>query len=455
MNEIRVKARCIVSLYAKRGFYPLQGALMPVHQENSALTNKRRIASLYLAWAAAAVFYFYQYILRVLPGVMVTDLRQDFKMTAEQFSSLGALYLYAYSLLQIPLGILIDKIGVRRTVIGSIVLCATGTFVLAWAESLMLVQLSRLLVGAGSACAFISALKIAADFLPAGKSGLLMGATLTLGTIGALTAAKPLVYLIETHGWRNSVMVTGFVGVVILLFSVVFLRLEDAKPESNVVRDPENLFASIIEILKNRSVMTYAILAIGLYTPLSVLADLWGTAFLMQKFDLSRADAAQTSMTMYVGLSIGSLLLPWMCERWSLLNQTIKVCGFGILIIFGSILFGPSLSLVSVTLLLVLLGVFCGAEMICFTGAAHYTHSRNSGLTIGVVNTLNMLGGAVLQQGIGFLLDRQWSGQLDNNGVRAYQNQEFVTALSLLLVVIVCCVLISLRLGKNQKNIRA
>ncbi|HXW60613.1 MAG TPA: MFS transporter, partial [Myxococcota bacterium] len=143
---------------------------------------KTAFIPLYLAWSAAALFYFYQYILRVSPGVMVTDLRQEFKMTAEQFSSLGALYLYAYSLLQIPLGIAIDRIGVRRTVLGSIILCIVGALMLGRAETLFMAQASRLLVGAGSASAFMAALKIAADWLSPGQRGFLMGATLTLGT---------------------------------------------------------------------------------------------------------------------------------------------------------------------------------------------------------------------------------------------------------------------------------
>jgi MFS family permease len=419
--------------------------------EDTASITRTKLFSAYVAWAATAVFYCYQYILRVSPGVMVTDLRQEFKMTAEEFSSMGAIYLYAYSLLQIPIGLLIDKIGIRKTVIGSVALCVAGTMVLLSANTLAMVQFSRLLVGAGSACAFISALKIAADFLPPGSRGLLMGATLTLGTVGALTASKPLVYVIESYGWRQSVIATGLLGIAILFFALIFLRLQQPKQTGAI--NLANVAKSIFQIIKNQPVMIYALLAIGLYTPLSVLADLWGTAFLMQKFDLSRADAAQTSMMMYVGLSIGSLLLPWICEKWGILNETIKICGMGILIIFAYILFGPNLSIFSITLLLILLGIFCGAEMICFTGAVHYTHSGNSGLTIGVVNTLNMLGGALLQQGIGFLLDRRWNGDVDAHGVRLYQDQDFVVALSLLLMVIVGCVLISFKLDRRAIKI--
>lgn len=403
-----------------------------------------------MAWGAAALFYLYQYILRVSPGVMVTELRQEFKMTAEQFSSLGALYLYAYSLLQIPLGIAIDRVGVRRTVLTSILLCVAGALLLAWSDNLISVQASRLLVGAGSACAFMASLKVAADWLPSGKRGFLMGATLTLGTIGALSAGKPQIFLIDSLGWRQTVIFTAGLGMLVMFIAVLLLQLPKDTVKAASQKSFSEITATIRQIMRNRQVMIYAVLAIGVYTPLSVLADLWGTAFLMQKYGLSRADAAQTSMMMYVGLSAGSLILPWACEKWQILDQAIRVCGAAILLIFSLILFGPHFGLVSLSIVLVLLGVFCSAEMMCFTGAVHYTTPENSGMTIGVVNTLNMLGGALLQQGIGYILDAQWQGHLDEHGVRVYQTQEFVFALSLLLIVIGACCIISLRLKTTK-----
>lgn len=405
---------------------------------------------LYFAWGIAAVFYFYQYILRVSPGVMVTDLRQEFRLTAEEFSSLGALYLYAYSLLQIPLGIAIDRFGVRRTVLSSIILCVLGSLMLAWSQSLFAVQASRLLVGAGSACAFMASLKVAADWLPSGKRGFLMGATLTLGTIGALVAGKPQVFLIDNLGWRQTVFSTAGLGMIVFFFAVLLLQLPHA-PKAVIQKSFKEITRAIKAIIANRQVMLYAILAIGVYTPLSVLADLWGTAFLMQKYSLSRADAAQTSMMMYVGLSVGSLVLPWACEKYQILDRAIRVCGFALLLVFSLILFGPNLGLPALTAALVLLGIFCSAEMMCFTGAVHYTTPENSGMTIGVVNTFNMLGGAFLQQGVGYVLDAQWDGKVDQSGVRIYQTNEFVMALSLLLIVIAICCVISLFL-KSPPN---
>src|SRR5262245_58717761 len=104
---------------------------------------KQALSIIIFAWASVALFYFYQYILRVIPGVLVTNLRETFHLTAEQFATLGAFYLYAYSLCQIPIGVVVDYVGVRKTVLTSIILCILGTLLLAFAKTLPALQLSR------------------------------------------------------------------------------------------------------------------------------------------------------------------------------------------------------------------------------------------------------------------------------------------------------------------------
>ncbi len=399
----------------------------------------------YFAWGVAALFYCYQYVLRVLPANIEPELRSEFQLTAHEFGTIGSFTIYAYALMQIPVGILIDRLGIKKVILASVSLCALGAFVMSMAQDLAALQMSRVLIGIGSASAFMSALKIAADYLPVGRRGLLMGATLTIGTLGAILTGTYLVNWIAVTGWRSltaTLMSVGF-GIVILGFLVVRL-----KPVSN--RANPFSFREIWVVLKNRPVMTYAILAIGVYTPLSVLADLWGPAFLMQKYGLLKAEASLNTTLLFAGLSVGSLVLPSLCERYGILDFAIQVCSFGILILFGILLFGPVLPVWLLRTMLLAIGVFCGAEMMCFTGAVQSTSATNSGLTLGVVNTLNMFGGALLQHSIGYMLDWQWQGHLDAHGVRIYDTEQFVVALSLLLSVIALCCILSLSLKRRQ-----
>ncbi len=429
-------------------------------RSNNARSNNTKPANGYAMWACVALFFFYQYILRVSPGVMVNELRFDYGITAEQFSYFGAFNLYAYALLQIPVGLLVDKYGVKRIVSLSIVICILATILSAMTHNLYLAYFSRFLMGVGSACSFMCTLKIVVDYLPKNKNGLWMGITLALGVAGALVAGKPLSVAMDLYGWRHALLLTVILGMLILLsVMLIFPRsVSDArglKANGDVSTDKRGdknlnkkgsaneIFRSILEILSTRMVLIYAFLAVGLYTPLSVMADLWGVAYIMAKFGLVRSDAAQVSMMLYVGLCAGSLVLPTLAEKYNALNKTITFCVFGILLSLCTILFTPNLGWIEISILLFTLGFFCGAETLCFTGVVIYAPLNKTGVTIGITNTANMLGAAIAQQVIGIILDRVlWAGAMDVNGHRLYNVSDYTIALSSLIFIIgLCCVL--------------
>ncbi|MBY0281917.1 MAG: MFS transporter [Alphaproteobacteria bacterium] len=419
---------------------------------SSSSTQSKSLRAGYISWAVVSLFFFYQYILRVFPGVMVNELRSDFSINAEQFAYFGAFYLYVYSLLQIPVGMLVDKIGVKRTVIFSILICLAGTVLIAYTHNLYLAYLSRILMGVGSACAFMCTLKIVADFLPPGERGFLNGATLTLGVVGALVAGKPLSIAMDLFGWRHSLLLTLIVGVGVLFLTLFFLKTPPVSHEPESAQEENgNIFRVIKEILSTPMVVIYAILAVGLYTPTSVLADLWGVAYLMAKYGFTRGDAAEVSMTMYVGVCVGSLLLPWLSEKYNLLNRTIIICTYGVFFTFLAILIAPQLPIMGITALILLLGTFGGAEMLCFVGVVMYAPKGRTGITLGITNTVNMIGGALAQQFVGLILDRfLWKGDLDANGNHFYKSEDYALAFLFLAVMIGLCCLVARNLKRDN-----
>lgn len=404
----------------------------------------------YLAWFAISLFYFYQYILRVSPGIMIVELRQVYKLTAEEFSSLGAIYLYAYSLLQVPLGFILDRVGVRRVLTVSILMCVGGTCLFAYAPTISMLQLGRLCIGIGSAPAFICALKWVSDYLPTKDQGLFMGATLSIGTIGALLSGKFFVALLEKVGRQESLLLCAGLGALILFIILLCIPSLPKKEINHSQRVGSQLREGLLAIMQRKEILWYSLIAISVYTPLCVLADLWGTAFLMEKFMINRADAAQITLYMYGGLTLGSLFLPWISLKKNILKETIQVCAVGLIGVLTLLLYIDTLSAWQLVILLTLIGIFCGAEMICFAGAAQFAPVSHSGLSMGVVNTLNMLGGAFIQQVIGWYLDAKWKGNYGADGARAYAADELTAAFFILVSIMLVCALITFKLPKKQ-----
>lgn len=415
------------------------------------ICNNEVMRAAYWAWLSVAIFYFYQYILRIAPGVMVDQMMSGFMIKAEQFSTLGFLDTFAYGIMQIPLGIIVDRIGVKKTVLSSLGLCIIASFIYAVSEYFWMIQLSRTLSGIGSAAAFMCALKTIADHFIPGQRAVLMGLTLTIGMCGALFAGKFIITVIEIYDWRYVFFATSILGIIIMLFSCRTLATYSANKKS---KKPTNIsfINSVWKVMTNYNIIIYAILAIGLYVPLSVLADLWGTAFMQQKYGFSQADSAYISSLLYFGLGIGSVVLPWIAEKNNMLNTAIFWCGLAILSLFSLLLYSDNLSYNQISAIMLGLGFFCGAEMMCFTGALLFADENNSGEVIGVVNTFNMLGGSFMKYWVGISLDATWEGAVQPNGLRFYSAEQYVEALSMLTLLIMLCCVVSMLLFVKQRS---
>ena len=405
----------------------------------------QRLSSPKLAWFSLSLFYMYQYVLRVFPSVAEQELRTDLILSAVDFSSLGAMYLYAYGGLQIPLGAIVDRLGLKKVALSAILMCMLGAALFYCSSSLWHLQLGRLLMGIGSAPVFMCSLKICADYIPAGHRGLYMGTTLTMGTFGALIAGNLVVSLLDAIGWRLTILTLGGLGalIVILLLTNLPSYTKPAHQELFNVEALKNVF-------KQKSVYIYGMLGLGFFASLTVFADLWGTAYLQKRYGVGRGDAASAAMTMYIGLAIGSLILPWYFEKKNKIFMGIKLCAIALMGLFFSFMFLPNLPFAAAKIILFLLGLFSGAVMLSFTGAALETTKETSGLTISIVNAFNMFGGAILNQIVGKLLEYKWDGaQLE--GIPQYSIKMFDTSFVMVLgVVFVICLLIALSLKQSS-----
>lgn len=170
------------------------------------------LAKSWFVWMCAALFYGYQFLLRVSPNVMTAELMDAFSIDGCALGTLTGLYYYGYSSLQVPGGTLIDRFGARKMLTAAALFCAGGVILFSLASSIYIAGLGRFMIGAGSAFGFLSCLKTGTSMFPPKKLPLVIGMTLFLGVVGAMSAGKPLVYLIDVFGWRSALWVLAALG---------------------------------------------------------------------------------------------------------------------------------------------------------------------------------------------------------------------------------------------------
>src|ERR1035437_1629897 len=120
----------------------------------------------WVIWVLAALFVVFNYIQQVVPNIIAVDLSHAFNATESTLGNIAAAYFYAYAMLQIPVGLIVDRYGTRRPLVIAILAAGLGTLAFAGAHSSGSAQLARLIMGASAAFSFIGCLKLAQEWFP-------------------------------------------------------------------------------------------------------------------------------------------------------------------------------------------------------------------------------------------------------------------------------------------------
>src|SRR3989338_9038414 len=117
-------------------------------------------------WTVTTAFVLLQFFLQLSSGELIDGLMKSFALTAFGGGILASSYYYIYVLLQIPAGMLLDRYGPRGILsAGALVVCL-GSFIFSSASSVAMALLGRVLMGGGSAFAFVGCLNIISIWFP-------------------------------------------------------------------------------------------------------------------------------------------------------------------------------------------------------------------------------------------------------------------------------------------------
>ncbi len=393
-------------------------------------------------WAIAAAFYLAAFYIRVSPAVMTSELMRDFHISGRDLGNLSAFYFYAYVLMQIPTGVLVDSWGARRLLIAGATCAGAGTLLFASSSSFALACAGRALMGASTAVGWVVTLKLATHWFPARNFATLTGLGLLVGNIGALFAQVPLRLLVEAFGWRA----VSFGSALFLLgtgiLAMAMVRNDPAEagyltyaPVALQNRQPERL----TELLKGfRKIFAYRNTWLifcgqgGFVGAMLSFTGLWGTPFLKARYGITSAAAAGICSVMIVCWASASPICGYLSDRVGrrkpiyLAGAVTAALGWAILI------YADFLPLWMFTTVAAVTSFAAGAVILGFAFAKESVPVKFLGTISGAINAGNMIGPMLLQPAIGWLLDKQWAGGLAG-GTRVYGVPAYHAAFGLIL----------------------
>lgn len=388
------------------------------------MRQQRSFFTIWCMWALASFFYAYQYVLRVLPNIMMNDILEKFQIDAALFGQYSGLYYIGYAGMHIPVGLLLDRYGPRWVLSGCILLTVIGLLPLLYAEHWVYPSLGRVLIGMGSSAAILGVFKIIRLAFTESKFTVMLGFSVTIGLVGALYGGEPVNYLLHTLGSDNVLRMIIVVGTVLAALVAMIV------PSFPTAQNDDGWWKNVKAVLCQPTILMICLLAGLMVGPLEGFADVWGKEYLKSVYKLDDKIAASLPSLIFFGMCFGSPFLSWLAATTKsyfgfIILSAFAMAGAFILLLTGQ-LTAPLLSV-----LFMVIGVFCAYQILAIYLASTYVEERLVGLTTACANMIIMVFGYVFHSIIGQILQHSWDGQMQN-GVPIYDPQAYTNALSVI-----------------------
>lgn len=348
-------------------------------------------------WLIASIFYAYQYVLRVMPNIMLDEIMQQFQIGAATFGQFSGFYYLGYALMQLPIGIMLDRFGPRKVMSGCILLTVVGLTPLIFSDYWVYPIAGRLLIGIGSSAAILGVFKVVRMAFSDKHFARMLSFSVTIGLLGAIYGGAPVSYMTQMLGHQSVVKIFALVGIILALITYMIIPEMKTKLQAGVLSD-------IKEVIGNQRVILTCLFAGLMVGPLEGFADVWGTAYLKLAYGFEPSYATSLPSMIFIGMCFGAPILSFFADKIGSYLLTIVTAGIGMSIIFIGLL-QWQLPYEIVSMSFVIVGVCCAYQILAIYQATMYVREEVAGLTTALANMIIMIFGYAFHTVIGSVIN--------------------------------------------------
>jgi sugar phosphate permease len=396
-----------------------------------------------------------QYILlffhRVCPAILAPEFVKAFNVSGVELGILSSAYFYPYAFMQVPIGMLSDRWGARKTasifglvaVLGIVLFAVSGTFHFA--------TFSRVLVGLGVSAIFVPGMKAFTTWFDATEYARVSGLFIAIGSVGWLAGTTPLAMLSQRFDWREIFIAIAFIT--FALTALTWFMVVD-NPEKKGFYPPGQerkgnapgktiMFQDIIAVFLEKDfwpIAAWFFLRVGI---IFGFFGLWAGPYLMDTYGFSKLSAGNILLTGPLAIIVGSPFLGYVSDRLVGSRKKVMVASSVIHAACWVIMlaFHGSLSPLVLCLIFFIMGLAAGSPgNVGFAAIKELFPVKIAGTSIGAANLFAFLGGMVYQPIIGCVLDKagRVQGAYSPQGYRAALWIFLITSLGALLGALLC-----------------
>ncbi len=333
-------------------------------------------------------------------SVIAPDLMAEVGLTPEGYGLVASGIFIGVLIGQIPVGLLLDRYGARKTTSAMQLLAVAATLAFAAADSLGLMFLARLATGLGFSASLMGTMVVAARWFPADRFALISALVLAgAGGVGSLLAATPMALLADWLGWRGTFYV--FAAVTMLSTVAVYVFVVDA-PEGHPyhrrrIEGVRESLAGLVAVIRLPQLPYVLMLTTIGFSTLMTILGVWGGPYLHDVHGLDAVDRGNVLSLLAIGNIIGFLVYGPLDRILDTRKRIILVGGIVNIALLAILALVPELNYIQVAGLFFVLG-FVGSYHVAnlALGRALFPDALvGRGMTL--INLFTFLGLALMQ----------------------------------------------------------
>ena len=353
-----------------------------------------------------ALGYFLSYAFRMGNAIIATDLTAELGLSAASLGLLTSAYFLPFAAFQLPLGLLLDRFGPRRTETALLVVAAGGAFVFASASTISGLIVGRALIGLGVSACLMSAFKAYVMWFPHARLPMINGLQMAVGGLGAIAATRPIELLLQFLSWREIFVLGGSAALAVAL--IVWLVVPHTASRANESPGDDAGLDGLWRVISDRRFYGIAPLTAITSGTMMAIQGLWATSWMMDVAALERAQAANVLALMTGALIVGYLVIgkfaEWLSYRGTpTITTAVSVMALGL--VPQSVIIAGITDAVSLTWMVY--GFLSSATILTYAGLVQQFPKKVAGRVITAQNVCTFLSAFFAQWGLGLIIN-EW-----------------------------------------------
>ena len=390
----------------------------------------------WIIFIVLAIAYFFVYFHRTTGGAISDTLQDSFEVGSSSIALLASAYLYAYTLMQIPSGILTDKMGPRKAASIFVMLIALGSVLSALADTFSefdLMIAGKFLIGIGAAVVYIPIMKVLAVWYRKNEFASMSGVLLLVGNVGGIAAATPMVVMMDSLGIQEEIV-----------------SEETGEP----ITESTSAKMGTVEALKltfggGRKFWPLAIWFFFMYGTIMLWQASQSGSFYKNIYDFSNTEASLMVTMVGIGMVFGCPLAGMLSDRVFHSRKKVMVFGTAVYTLVWAVIWltagNDGMDNMAIQgAINFLFGFFGGFFVVSYAQIKELFPVAMAGTSTAALNLFPFAGGAILITIGGFVISDKTLGEFQDLWLMAF----------VMMVIALVCALLSVEKGHEDEGLK-